>query len=165
MTGSDVSQETRGVRKTIWFGLPLCLVFLFLCYFIGIPEIIQTITDLRENSPVVRISVAALSLVIFIPLILIMMPLSILKAIPVRWGVGFLVRFLNFGIFAAAAFMVFGMPLLTLAQYSYMPKLGYSKCNGLRGHPTMWFNDWIKNPEWCVPGKDRAWILDQAKKR
>ncbi|MFD1841366.1 hypothetical protein [Paracidovorax cattleyae] len=163
MAGSDLNQETRNVRKTIWFGLPLSMAFLILCYLIGIPEIFQSITDLREGSPSVRISVAALSLVIFIPLILIMMPLSILKAIPIRRGVDFLVKLLNFGVFAAAAFMVIGMPLLTLVQYNYMPKLGYSKCNELRGHPTIWFNDWVKNPKWCVPGKDRAWVLEQAR--
>ncbi|MDA8522858.1 hypothetical protein [Acidovorax sp. NCPPB 4044] len=166
MSDDIFDQDVRNVRKTIWFGLPVSLVFLLACYFVGMPEIFGTIDDLVGDSPVVRISVAAFSLFIIIPLILIMIPLSVLKAIPVRWsGVGMLVRLLNINIFIAAAFLILGVPLLTFAQYQYMPRLGYSKCNELRGHPTLWFNDWVKNPEWCVRGKDRAWVLEQAQKR
>jgi hypothetical protein len=44
-----------------------------------------------------------------------------------------------------------------------MPNLGYSLCNILKGHPNIHFTDWVKNPDWCVRGKSREWIKEQAK--
>jgi hypothetical protein len=26
----------------------------------------------------------------------------------------------------------------------------------------MYFSDWVKKPEWCVRGKSREWVKDQA---
>lgn len=55
------------------------------------------------------------------------------------------------------------LTMSTLIQDQVMPKLGYSNCALLQGNPTLWFTDWIKNPEWCVHGKDRQWVHGQAK--
>ncbi|WP_280190302.1 hypothetical protein [Delftia sp. PS-11] len=44
-----------------------------------------------------------------------------------------------------------------------MPKLGYTRCNILEGHPNMYFTDWVKNPDWCVRGKSREWVREQAR--
>jgi hypothetical protein len=43
-----------------------------------------------------------------------------------------------------------------------MPKLGYTRCNILEDHPTIYFTDWVKNPDWCVRGKSREWVNEQA---
>lgn len=158
--------EVQKVRKAMRIGLPSIIIFLFLCCFVVAPELYRSINDLVNSSPAVRLSVAATSVFFALPLALIMLLLSAFKGIPIKWsGVEFLVKLLNINVFAAALFMVVGVPVLTLLQYHYMPKLGYSKCNELQGHPTMWFNDWIKNPEWCVRGKDRTWVLEQAQRQ
>lgn len=166
MSEEIARHEVRKVRKAMQVGLPSIIIFLFLCCFVVVPEIYQSINDLVHSVPAVRLSIVATSVFFALPLALIMLLLSVFKGIPINWsGVELLVRLLNINIFAAAAFMVIGVPMLTLFQYHYMPKLGYSKCNELHGHPTMWFNDWIKNPEWCVRGKDRAWVLEQAQQQ
>ncbi|ABM33826.1 hypothetical protein QRO11_13860 [Paracidovorax citrulli] len=158
-------QELLKIRKAMVIGLPSIVFVIFLCCFFVLPEVFRSINDLLNDSPVVRISVAGSSVFFALPLALIMLVLAASKAIPIKWnGADFFVRLLNINIFVAGAFMVIGMPALTLAQYHYLPTLGYSKCNELRGHPTMWFNDWVKNPEWCVHGKDRAWVMEQAQK-
>jgi hypothetical protein len=52
--------------------------------------------------------------------------------------------------------------IVPLQNYA-MPNLGYSLCNILKGHPNIHFTDWVKNPDWCVRGKSREWIKEQAK--
>lgn len=47
-------------------------------------------------------------------------------------------------------------------QRHYMPQLGYHYCNKLSGNPTVWFNDWVRDPAWCVYKKDHAWVREQA---
>lgn len=159
-------QEVRKVRKAMRIGLPSIIIFLFLCCFVVVPELYRSINDLINFAPTVRLSVAATSVFFALPLALIMLLLAAFKGIPIKWSrVDSLVNLLNINIFAAALFMVFGVPMLALLQYHYMPRLGYSKCNELQGHPTMWFNDWVRNPEWCVRGKDRAWVLEQAQRQ
>lgn len=158
--------DLQQVQKSLWFGLPTTILILLACYFIAMPEVMQTIKDIRDRSAIVRVAVAGFGLFIMVPMIFFLVPLSLLKAVPVHGKITFIMeRLLNINIFIAGAFVVVGMPLLTLAQYYYMPKLGYSKCNELQGHPTMWLNDWVRNPEWCVRGKDRAWVLEQAQRQ
>ncbi|WP_139225636.1 hypothetical protein [Paracidovorax konjaci] len=155
--------EVLKVRKAMWLGIPVNFFLLAITFSFGVPEFFGIMHDIESGAPVVRTSVVFPGFIVAMPLWILVPFISILKAIPVNWrGIGFLVKLLNINIFAIAVFMIVGMPILTLAQYHYMPKLGYSKCNELQGHPTMWFNDWVKNPEWCVRGKDRAWVLQQA---
>jgi hypothetical protein len=60
------------------------------------------------------------------------------------------------------------IPIISIAgaflQHWLFPKYGYSYCNLLSGNPTVWFNDWVKNPEWCVRGKTHDWVREQAAK-
>ena len=149
----------------MWLGVPSIFAMLALSYFIGVPEFVQTIKGIMEPSPIIRISVGLPIIIFIIPLCIFALILLILKGIPIEWGgVRLLVRLLNISIFAAAAFVVIGVPTLKFLQFHYMPQFGYSKCYDLSGRPTMWFNDWVKNPEWCVRGKDRAWVLEQAQR-
>ena len=59
--------------------------------------------------------------------------------------------------------MFFCIFAITPFQYYAMPKLGYTRCNILEDHPTIYFTDWVKNPEWCVRGKTREWVKEQAR--
>lgn len=51
----------------------------------------------------------------------------------------------------------------SIAQNHVMPARGYTQCSLLQGNPSLWFTDWIQNPNWCVSGKDMAWVLEQAR--
>ncbi|GKT21895.1 hypothetical protein [Acidovorax sp. SUPP3334] len=165
MKNNPSRQEILDLRKRLWLGIPAIFLMLGLAYLVGMPEIKTTVSDLMNQSATVRISVAVFGTFFLVPLLILVLIIVVLKCIPIRWGgMNFIVKLLNINIFAAAAFMIVGVPVLTFLQYHYMPQLGYSKCNILRGHPNMWFNDWVKNPEWCVQGKDRAWVLQQAQK-
>ncbi len=58
------------------------------------------------------------------------------------------------------------IPVFTLGgsflQHRYLPKMGYYYCDQLSGNPTLWFNDWVRDPAWCVYKKDHAWVREQA---
>lgn len=71
-------------------------------------------------------------------------------------------------IFALSVFTGTGVVLLCSfviapLQYYAMPKLDYTRCNILEDHPTIYFTDWVKNPDWCVRGKSREWVNEQAR--
>ena len=59
--------------------------------------------------------------------------------------------------------IIFCVLVITPLQSYSMPKLGYTPCNILEDHPTMYFTDWVKNPDWCVRGKSREWVREQAR--
>lgn len=59
--------------------------------------------------------------------------------------------------------MFFCIFAITPFQYYAMPKLGYTRCNILENHPTIYFTDWVNNPDWCVRGKSREWVKEQAR--
>ena len=88
----------------------------------------------------------------------------VLKAIPVSDALFKKVVWLITALWCSA------LPLLLLsmllghpAQQFYFPKHGYTQCDLLHGNPTIWFTDWVKNPAWCVRGKDRSWVFEQAR--
>ncbi len=59
--------------------------------------------------------------------------------------------------------MITCLLVITPLQYYAMPKLGYTRCNILEDHPTIYFTDWVKNPDWCVRGKSREWVNEQSR--
>lgn len=72
-------------------------------------------------------------------------------------------RFLATSIFAGIFLMLFCIFIITPLQHYAMPKLGYTRCNILKGHPNIYYSDWVKNPDWCVRGKSREWVKEQAR--
>ena len=90
--------------------------------------------------------------------------LGILRAIPYH-GIWLkrLIWLTMTTLFSMLALIVI-VPLTSpLIQNHYMPKLGYSKCLLLEGGRfSLWSTDWVKNPDWCVKGKTREWVNEQA---
>lgn len=43
-----------------------------------------------------------------------------------------------------------------------MPMYGYSICHKLDGGLSLWHNDWVRDPAWCVRGKSHEWVFEQA---
>jgi hypothetical protein len=60
---------------------------------------------------------------------------------------------------ALVAMYFFATPVSNLVLHGVMYMFGYSRCDAIEDAS---FN-WIRNPEWCVRGKDRAWVLEQAR--
>jgi hypothetical protein len=60
---------------------------------------------------------------------------------------------------ALVAMYFFATPVSNLVLHGVMYMFGYSRCDAIEDDS---FN-WIRNPEWCVRGKDRAWVLEQAR--
>ncbi len=56
-------------------------------------------------------------------------------------------------------------PAQYVLPYYLMPKLGYTPCKFKTGLSRSNIVYWIKNPAWCVKGKDRKWVLEQAAAR
>ncbi len=50
----------------------------------------------------------------------------------------------------------------SLLQRYYLPRMGYHYCDKLSGNPTVWSNDWVKDPELCVYKKTHEWVREQA---
>ncbi|MDA8455154.1 hypothetical protein M4R22_10295 [Acidovorax sp. GBBC 3334] len=157
--------EILKAKQSLPWSLPALLLIAVGCYFLGLNDLAVTINDLIHQSPIVRISTAP----ILTPLLLAMSLLTFvglpLKAVP---ALPRLVKGLEIWVvrIALANFLVLVtvVPASPFLQNHFMPQMGYSKCNVLQGHPTIWFNDWIKEPAWCVDGKDRAWVLSQARR-
>jgi uncharacterized membrane protein len=53
----------------------------------------------------------------------------------------------------------------SLLQRHYLPKMGYHYCDKLSGGPSMWSNDWVKDPELCVYQKTHEWVREQAPRK
>lgn len=72
-------------------------------------------------------------------------------------------RILAISVVTGGGIMLFCLLVVTPLQYYAMPRLGYTRCNILEGHPNIYFTDWVKTPEWCVRGKSREWVKEQAR--
>jgi len=91
--------------------------------------------------------------------------LNILKIIPVDANISAPVEnALTWTVFSFIPLFIL-IPVVGLAQSFMMQDLGYTKCEILAGHPNMYFTDWVKDPSWCVQGKSRDWVREQAASR
>jgi hypothetical protein len=158
-------EEALEIRKKMWWMLPFLLGFVGGCWWFTYELVSEEVLALFALAPSVRVAplgwlltpVMALSCMALFVLLL-------LKAIPhhgiwtkrmVWWTMATL--FTAFG-------LIVTVPLLSpLVQNHYLPKLGYSKCLLLKGGGfSLMSTDWVKNPDWCVKGKTRDWVNEQA---
>ncbi|WP_139225718.1 hypothetical protein [Paracidovorax konjaci] len=155
--------ETKKIRKSLILGGPFLLALLCFTYCFAFKELITTIHDLANISPHVRITVASLATVSALPILALTLVMLMVKAVnPAHKATQWLNKAFNMALFTGIFIMSIGMPAATLLQYLYMPQMGYSPCNILQGHPNKWSNDWVRNSQWCVRGKDRAWVKEQS---
>ena len=155
-----VKQNRKNAIWVIPFAIALLIVDLYLIREIVIPETL----DLFDLSPVVRITPLSPMIGSFwaIPLTLIVAVIA--NAIPFKKQTlkkveCILLSSTCVNIFFAAVGFFAILPL----QYYAMPQLGYTHCNILEGHPNKDSMDWVKNSEWCVRGKSREWVKEQAR--
>jgi uncharacterized membrane protein len=155
--------DAKKIRKTLIWGIPLNVFIFILCIWYIKHAIFNDIKDLIELSATIRITPGA-PVVAYFPVILAVGLISSLsKAIPCKTSILKVTeRTFNATMLAGLMIMASCLALITPLQYYAMPKLGYTRCNILEGHPTIYFTDWVKNAEWCVRGKSREWVKDQA---
>lgn len=151
-------------RKNIIWAIPFAIVLLITDFYLIREIVIPETLDLFYLSPAVRITPLSPMIGSFwaIPLTLIVAVIA--KAIPLKKRTLKRVECILLSstcaniFFAAVGFFAI-LPL----QYYAMPQLGYTHCNILEGHPNKDSMDWVKNPEWCVRGKSREWVKEQAR--
>lgn len=156
--------DLNQVRKALIWGLPFLVGMMAACSWMFVFSVIPATRELLNLAPAVRVG----ALGYLTPLVgltsVITAVLLILRAIPYQGRAYQVLEYINVGtIFGGFAALLLILTTSTLLQSHYMPKLGYSKCNELQGNPTLWFTDWVKNPDWCVRGKTREWVNEQAK--
>lgn len=155
--------DAKEIWKTLIWGIPLDVFIFILCIWYIKHAIFNDIKDLIELSASIRITPGA-PVVAYFPVILAVGLISSLsKAIPCKTSI-LKVTERSFNATMLVGFIITAscLALITPLQYYAMPKLGYTRCNILEGHPNIYFTDWVKNPEWCVRGKSRERVKDQA---
>lgn len=155
--------DLKRIRGMIIWVIPFCIGLLLMGLWVLDVGLISAIEEISERSAVVRITPGA-PLSIYIIIISIIVAIgSVLKAIPCGVSVAKIIDriFCMSNIFGASLIVVCVF-VLTPLQYYAMPKIGYVRCNILEDQPNMYFTDWVKKPEWCVRGKSREWVREQA---
>lgn len=156
--------DPREIRKVLPIGLPSAVVVLAMSYLLTFQVLVPMVFDLQSQSPMIRIYAGAVIGPFIAPLALMMLIVVPMKAVPIfetftkKTEKPFNVLVLINGIV-----LMLVLTTSTFLQSHYMPKLGYTHCDLLQGNPTLWSTDWVKNPDWCVKGKTREWVNEQAK--
>lgn len=158
-------EEALEIRKKLWWGLPFCLGLGGFSWWVTDLLFSNELLGLFALAPIVRMTPMGWLGVPLMGLLSVMLfALGILRAIPYH-GIWLkrLIWLTMTTLFSMLGLIV-TVPLISpLVQNYYMPKLGYSKCLLLEGGRfSLWSTDWVKNPDWCVKGKTREWVNEQA---
>ncbi|WCM93859.1 hypothetical protein M5C99_03780 [Acidovorax sp. NCPPB 2350] len=89
---------------------------------------------------------------------------AVLKAMP--WGGAIVRKMEKVVTWTTVAAVAVTVPVLVVSrplQNHFLPQWGYSRCDALKGQPTPWFSDWVRDPAWCVRGKSPEWVDAQAR--
>jgi hypothetical protein len=152
------------IRRKLWYLIPGLFFFFVLAAHESL-TFLALIRDVVSGEPLVSVRPASF---VAIPAALLMLEAifsSIFRAMPQQTAVYWTLRIAIWtGFFTALSVLVallFARPL----QHYVMPKYGYQVCERTEvGATRLWFTDWVKNPKWCVPGKNPDWVREQAAK-
>jgi hypothetical protein len=160
-----MSFDVVRAKKMAPLGVAISLTTVAICIWIFVGDALPSIADILHRAPVVRIRSVSF-----------LMPAGALMFLAI--GAVAVARFLYAHHAAHSLEMVtlwislptvFLIPVFSIGgsflQRHYMPQLGYHYCDQLSGNPTVWFNDWVRDPAWCVYKKDHAWVREQAAAR
>lgn len=146
------------------WGIPLC-IFLFISgiwifFDVFLYELKEVILE-SEISRITPLSITSIYVTITSPILAIGL---IAKSTPPKIQIIKKIdRLMLISTYLGLILLILCIFVITPLQYYAMPKLGYTRCNILEGHPNMYFTDWVKNPDWCVRGKSREWVREQAR--
>ena len=157
--------NAREIRKKLWWMLPFIVVMTFFCWWGTIKFYAPEVKELFALAPSLRLAPVGWLLPMIGVFLVPSGVLAVLRAIPYN---GPLTNRLS-SLTASIIFLLGGLLLIValaspLVQNYFLPKLGYTQCQLLEdGSFSLWSTDWVKNPDWCVKGKTRAWVNGQAK--
>lgn len=156
--------DAKTVRKAMWWITPLFLGIATSGILATQYGLIPTFREIASLAPVVRIAPVSQMAPFMALTFLVALVLGAMRAIPCSDNS--IKKFERFFIFALLlnVFVMLLIPVTSVAQRFYMPFIGYSICTDLKDNPAMWFTDWVRNPDWCVKGKSRDWVNEQASK-
>ncbi|WP_208912450.1 hypothetical protein [Paracidovorax avenae] len=155
--------EPTHFRKTLYSVIPGILPLIGMSGYFTLFSIPSLIDDLKQSAPVVRIWPGIALAPTMLPLGFLALFALTMKAMSLGERIiANITRLID-----ALVVMNFAILLLlactsTLLQNHYLPRLGYAKCQELKGQPSPWFSDWVRDPAWCVKGKGLEWIKEQA---
>jgi hypothetical protein len=159
-----MDQSIQDARRLLRSGSNvLAILGIVLLLWTVYEEVIPTLYGIAVNAPVLRVYPGSIGIPAAVFFIFTCYAALILRAIPISDSIIKKVRPWIIGSFwlMLAAF-VFGVLIVSTLQHHYFPKNGYTECDQLQGAPSIWFTDWVKDPAWCVKGKDRKWVLEQS---
>jgi hypothetical protein len=163
--GQDNAMQDRVAvnRKNAIWGLPFGLAWLVANLYIVVDDSLPHIGDLLHRAAIVKVVPLTPLLITALAVPLVLMAAIIANAIPCKPSLLKKMERLMVAVLAVnvVAILVSLFVIAPLQHYA-MPKLGYSRCNVLQGHPNMYFSDWVRDPAWCVPGQTREWVREQA---
>ena len=157
--------ETQNARKIVlgWKG-PVALVILIVMSYSAFTDPISTLKNIVNEAPILRLYPAEIFVPMFVFTMFVAAMTLVLKAIPVSMALRKKAEWCTLAlIFGNVPLFLFAVLVAHPLQQYYFPKHGYTQCDQLHGNPTIWFTDWVKNPAWCVRGKDRSWVFEQAR--
>ena len=122
----------------------------------------DTIEELRATPPVIRLTSGTFITPLGIPLVLTGLLISLSRLL----NIGPVYRWLEAKMTSLFIWCVvpsfIAIALHPIVVRIAMPMHGYSICHRLDGSLSMWHNDWVRNPDWCVWGKTHDWVYEQA---
>ena len=156
-------RDVARVRKTLIWGIPLYLGLAIGSILMVACIMVPTINGVAESAPVVRIGPAALVAPFVAAFCLLGIVIASMRAIPCSDRIiqPFERAFIATVLAGVVAMLL--IPVTAALARSRMPSIGYTQCHVLQGQPTLWFTDWVRDPAWCVRGKNLDWVKEQAR--
>lgn len=155
--------DIKKLRRNLWAIVPMFSAMVALSGWI-LWDLVTALQDMAEGAPLVRCTPAtALSplMLVFFSAILI---LTLLRAAMLE---GRMTRALEMGMVYIGVLIALAIAPVTLvsslAVDHVLAERGYEHCALLQGSPNRWTGDWVRNPAWCERGKDKTWVMEQAR--
>jgi hypothetical protein len=157
-----MSLDLQRAKKFAPLGLVTSSLMVALGIWMFAGDALPSLADIRNRAPSVRVSSAT-----FLgPMFALMFSALALLSIARFFYANRLARFAELAFVWIGLVCIALIPVITISggflQRHYMPQLGYHYCDQLSGNPTLWFNDWVRDPAWCVYKKNHAWVREQA---
>ncbi len=154
----------ENIRRTLVWWAPLCIALACLAVWLFELVGLSEVRKLGDSAPSVRIWLAWTAIPLVAVFLLCALGVGVFRAIPIE-RIAKRVEKVTLYVGYAMVFMIVFSLFFGGAIYShFLEKRGYTECNILQGHPNRWFSDWVRDPAWCVKGKSREWVAEQAAK-
>lgn len=155
--------DVKKLRRNLWGIVPMFSAMVALSGWM-LSDLVTALQDVSERAPLVRFTPASALSPLMLVFFSAILALALLRAAMLE---GRVTRVLEVGMAYLGVLIALSIAPVTLgvslvADYVLAAR-GYEHCAHLQGSPNRWTRDWVRNPAWCVRGKDSAWVLEQAR--